>query len=61
MASNFGALGRRGLIQGSAVTVLGSAVMPADSGAEAAVPQPIATNLVTASRRQLERPRLLSS
>jgi hypothetical protein len=44
-------LGRRGLIQGSTATVLGSVVMPAGSRAEAAVPQPIATNLVTASHR----------
>ena len=50
--SPFNALGRRGLIQGSAATVVGSVVMPAGSRAEAAIPQPIATNLVTASRRQ---------
>ena len=37
------ALGRRGLIQGSAATVVGSIVMPAGSRAEAAIPQPIAT------------------
>lgn len=49
--SPFSALGRRGLIQGSTATVLGSVVMPAGSRAEAAVPQPIATNLVTASHR----------
>jgi len=47
--SPFSVLGRRGLIQGSTATVLGSVVMPAGSRAEAAVPQPIATNLVTAS------------
>src|SRR5258708_15797192 len=45
------ALARRGLIQGSTATVLGSVVMPAGSRAEAAVPQPIATNLVTTSHR----------
>ena len=49
--SPFSALGRRGLIQGSTATVLGSVAMPAGSRAEAAVPQPIATNLVTASHR----------
>jgi hypothetical protein len=49
--SPFSALGRRGLIQGSTATVLGSVVTPAGSRAEAAVPQPIATNLVTASHR----------
>ncbi|MGZ5902083.1 MAG: hypothetical protein ACXWK3_20250 [Reyranella sp.] len=49
--SPFSALGRRGLIQGSTATVLGSVVMPAGSRAEAAVPQPIATNLVIASQR----------
>ena len=49
--SHFSALGRRGLIQGSTATVLGSAVMPAGSRAEAAVPQPIAANLVTTSHR----------
>jgi len=49
--SPFNALGRRGLIRGSATTVLGAVVTPAGSRAEAAVPQPIATNLVTASRR----------
>ena len=36
--SPFSALGRRGLIQGSTATVLGSVAMPADSRAEAAVP-----------------------
>jgi hypothetical protein len=45
------ALGRRGLIQGSTATVVGSLAIPAGSRAEAAVPQPIATNLVTASHR----------
>jgi hypothetical protein len=50
--SPFSALGRRGLIQGSTATVVGSLAIPAGSRAEAAVPQPIATNLVTASRRQ---------
>ena len=49
--SPFSALGRRGLIQGSAATVLGTAAGPAGSRAEASVPQPIAANLVTASRR----------
>jgi hypothetical protein len=49
--SPFSALGRRGLIQGSTATVLGSVAMPAGSRAEAAVPQPIATNLVTALHR----------
>jgi hypothetical protein len=49
--SPFSALGRRGLIQGSTATVLGSVAIPAGSRAEAAVPQPIATNLVTTSHR----------
>jgi hypothetical protein len=49
--SPFSALGRRGLIQGSTATVLGSVAMLAGSRAEAAVPQPIATNLVTTSHR----------
>lgn len=49
--SPFSALGRRGLIQGSTATVLGSVAMPAGSRAEAAVPQPIAANLVTTSHR----------
>jgi hypothetical protein len=49
--SPFSALGRRGLIQGSTATVLGSVAIPACSRAEAAVPQPIATNLVTTSHR----------
>ena len=47
----FNAVGRRALIQGSAATVLGAVVLPVGSRAEAAVPQPLATNLVTASRR----------
>ena len=50
--SPFSALGRRGLIRGSAATVLGCVVMPAGSRAETAIPQPIATNLVSASRRR---------
>ncbi len=50
--SHFRTLGRRSVIQGTAVTVLGAVAMPAGSRAEAAVPQPIATNLVVASRRQ---------
>ena len=45
------ALGRRGLIQGSTATVVGSLAIPAGSRAEAAVPQPIAANLVTTSHR----------
>ena len=45
------ALGRRGLIQGSAAMVLGCVAMPAGSRAETAIPQPIGTNLVSASRR----------
>jgi hypothetical protein len=49
--SPFSALGRRGLIQGSAATVLDCVVVPAGSRAETAIPQPIATNLVSASRR----------
>jgi hypothetical protein len=49
--SHFRALRRRRLIQGSAATVLGTVAMPAGGRAEASVPQPIATNLVTASRR----------
>ena len=49
--SPFSALGRRGLIQASTATVVGSLAIPAGSRAEAAVPQPIATNLVTASHR----------
>src|SRR5258708_30278738 len=49
--SPFSALGGRGRIQGSTATVLGSVAMPAGSRAEAAVPQPIAANLVTTSHR----------
>jgi len=49
--SPFSAFGRRGLIQGSIATVLGSVAIPAGSRAEAAVPQPIAANLVTTSHR----------
>ena len=49
--SPFSALGRRGLIHGSTATVVGSLAIPAGSRAEAAVPQPIATNLVTALHR----------
>jgi hypothetical protein len=49
--SPFSALGRRGLIQGSTATVVGSLAIPAGSRAEAAVPQPIAANLVTTSHR----------
>lgn len=49
--SPFSALGRRGLIQGSTATVVGSLAIPAGSRAEAAVPRPIATNLVTTSHR----------
>jgi hypothetical protein len=49
--SPFEVLGRRRLIQGSAATVLGTVAMPAGSRAEASVAQPIAANLVTASRR----------
>jgi hypothetical protein len=49
--SHFGELPRRSLIQGSAAATMGAVVMPALSRAEAAVPQPIATNLVTAARR----------
>ena len=48
---HFNALGRRGLLQGVAATALGAVVVPARGRAEAAVPQPIATNLVVASRR----------
>jgi hypothetical protein len=44
------ALGRRSLIQGLAATAMGTAVLPPRSNAEAAVPQPLATNLVVASR-----------
>src|ERR1700676_4214123 len=49
--SHFGELPRRSLIQGSAAATMGAVVMPALSRAEAAVPQPIATNLVMAARR----------
>jgi hypothetical protein len=49
--SPFSALGRRGLVQGSAATALGIGFLPAGARSESAVPQPIATNLVTASRR----------
>ena len=45
------ALRRRSLLQGIALTAIGAAVVPARGRAEAAVPQPIATNLVVASRR----------
>src|SRR5258708_573902 len=48
--SHFRALGRRSLVQASAAAALG-AVIPQGSQAEAAVPQPIAVNLVTASQR----------
>ncbi len=48
---HFSALGRRRLVQGSAATAVGAVVLPAGSRAEAAVPQPIAANLVTATRR----------
>jgi hypothetical protein len=47
----FSALGRRGLIRGSAATTLGAVALPAPGRAEAVVPQPLATNLVTASPR----------
>jgi hypothetical protein len=49
--SQFSALGRRSLIRGSA-TALGTVVLPAPGWAEAAVPQPLATNLVTTSPRR---------
>jgi hypothetical protein len=49
--SHFSALGRRGLIRGSAAAAVGAVVLSASSPAEAAVPQPIAANLVTTSRR----------
>ena len=48
---HFSSLGRRRLVQGSAATAVGAAVLPAGSRAEAAVLQPLATNLVTATRR----------
>ena len=40
--------GRRSLIQGSAAATLGVLVVPVAGRAETSVPQPIATNLVTA-------------
>ncbi len=49
--SQFNALGRRGLVQGCAATALGAVVVAAGRRAEAAVPQAIAANLVTTSRR----------
>ena len=49
--SKFGALGRRGLMRGCAATGLGAAVLPVPGRAEAAVPQPLFANLVTASLR----------
>ena len=49
---HFRALGRRSLLQASAATATGAVVISARGRAEAAVPQPIATNLVVASRRQ---------
>jgi hypothetical protein len=49
--SHLSVLRRRSLIQGSAAAAMGAVVMPALSRAESAVPQPIATNLVTAARR----------
>ena len=49
--SQFSALDRRGLIRGSAATTLGTVVLPPLGWAEAVVPQPLATNLVTASPR----------
>ena len=48
---HFSALGRRRVVQGSAATAVGAVVWPACIRAEAAVPQPLATNLVTATRR----------
>jgi hypothetical protein len=48
---HFGGLPRRSLIQCYAAATMGAVVMPAISRAEAAVPQPIATSLVTASPR----------
>ena len=48
---HFSALARRRLLRGCAATAL-SAVMPAPGRAEGEVPQPIATNLVVASRRR---------
>ena len=49
---HFSALARRSLLQGSAATAMGAVVMPARSRAEGMVPQPIAVNLVVASRRR---------
>ena len=46
---HFSALARRSLLQGSAATAM---VMPARSRAEGVVPQPIAVNLVVATRRR---------
>jgi hypothetical protein len=48
---HFNALGRRRLVQASAATAVGAVVLSAGSRAEAAVPQPIAINLVTATHR----------
>ena len=48
---HFNALRRRSLLKGFATTATGAVVVPARGWAEAAVPQPIATNLVVASRR----------
>ena len=50
MTSYFSVLSRRGLIQGSAATVLGSVAVPCGSRADGSMPQPLATNLVVASR-----------
>lgn len=49
--SHVDAFARRSLIHASVAAALGAVVLPAGSRAEAAVPQPIATSLVTASRR----------
>ena len=49
--SRFSALGRRGLIRGSAATTLGAVVLPAPGRAEVLVPRSLATNLVAASPR----------
>jgi hypothetical protein len=49
--SQFGSLGRRGLMRGSAATGLGAVVLPSPGRTEAAVPQPLLTNLVRASVR----------
>lgn len=48
--SHFSALGRRGVIRGSAATAVGSVALPWGSRAEATIPQPLATNLVVAAR-----------